>query len=394
MSIRHTIPLLLGRLSAKLPPAVDAQIWRFLRIGKPQHLVRLTGLTHAGRIGTMIVGGHDPLEEFLPNRFFASKPESVSLGNVSIFQLQRRLSELRSSADLIAVKLDRALITLLFKADYLRVPEWIRSSMPIPESIEKVASGHNSLRQDLRLIRKYQLGFVESHVDADLVEFFNTMYRPHGLGRHGPSAQLRSFASVRHAMKRGALLWITCEGQKVAGVVLEFKNNRMILSALGAAGGDESLMKKGVLAAAYYFSMQYGRNKGCPLVDFGGTRPSLSDSLLRFKRKWGVAIDPKPLNAFDTLVWWPILNQSVEAMLKATPLVFRDRGGLSVLQLNSEPLLSPELTRGLKRMRLVGAGAPFNRFLDRALHAQIAVVSGSVHQPNVKPAAEAVELTR
>lgn len=360
MSLRHSIPLLLGRLSAKLPPAVDAQIWRYLRIGKVQHLVRLTGPTHAGMTGTMIVGGHDPLEEFLPNRFFASTPEVVALGDVSVFQLPRRLRELRATVDLTAIKLDRVLIKFVFNADYLRVPEWIRSSMPIPESIEKVASGHNSLRQDLRLIRKYQLGFIESHSEEDLVEFFNTMYRPHGLGRHGPSAQLRSFASVRHALKRGALLWITCEGQKVAGVVLEFRNRRMILSALGAAGGDEGLMKKGVLAATYYFSMQYGRAQGCPTVDFGGTRPSLHDGLLRYKRKWGAVIVPKPLNPFDTLVWWPVLNPSIAAMLKTTPLVFRDHGALSALLLDSEPPLAPELARGLRRVCLVAAGTPFD----------------------------------
>jgi hypothetical protein len=161
-------------------------------------------------------------------------------------------------------------------------------------------------------------------------------------------------------MKRGALLWITCEGQKVAGVVLEFKNRRMILSALGAAGGDEGLMKKGVLAATYYFSMQHGRTQGCPTVDFGGTRPSLHDGLLRYKRKWGAVIDPKPLNPFDTLVWWPVLNLSVAAMLKTTPLAFCDHGALSALQLDSEPPLPPEMTRGLRRVCLVTAGTPFD----------------------------------
>jgi len=375
MSFRHAVPLLLGRLSARLPPAVDSHIWRFLRIGKPHRLARLTGPTYAGTTGSMIVGGHDPLEEFLSNRFFASKPECVSLGNVSVFQLPRRLCELRATADLTAVRLDRALIKCLFKPDYLCVPEWIRSSMQIPESVESVAAGNHSLGQDLRLIRKHQLGFVESHADEDLVEFFNTVYRAHGLVRHGPSAQLRSLASIKYAMKRGALLWITCEGRKVAGVVLESNNGRMILIALGTVGGDESLLKKGVLSATYHFAMQYARAQGCPMMDFGGTRPSLSDGLLRYKRKWGAVIDPKPLNSFDTLVWWPVVNPAVEAMLKATPLVFRDQGSLSALHLDSEPPLPPEMTRGLKRVRSVAAGSVF---ADRHEGKSLSVTAGSV----------------
>jgi len=374
MSFRHVIPLCLGRLTAKLPPAIDAQIWRYLRLGKPQSLVRLTGTTVAGGVGTMIVGGRDPLEEFLPKQFFVSTPQVDFLGSVSIFQLPGRLRELRATADLTALKLDPVLIRLFFDSDYLRVPEWVRSSMPMPESVDKIASGHNSLRQDLRLIRKHQLGYIESHSEEDLVEFFNTMYRPHGLGRHGPSAQLRSFASVQHAMKRGALLWITCEGRKIAGVVLEFSKRRMILAALGAAGGDEGLMKKGALAATYYFSMQYGRSRGCSTVDFGGTRPSLYDGLLRYKRKWGAVIDPKPLNASDTLVWWPILSPSIAAMLKTTPLVFRDRGELSALHLDSEPPLPVELTRGLRQVCHVTAGRPFDRSRETSV---LSVPAGS-----------------
>jgi len=365
MSLRHAVPLLLGRWSAKLPQAVDRELWRFLRIGKAQPLAQLTGLTYAGTTGTMIVGGHDSTQEFLPSRFFASKPECVSLGNVSIFQLPRRLRELRTTADLTAVKLDRALIKLRFRADYLRVPEWIRSSMQIPESIESVAAGRHSLGQDLRLIRKHQLGFVESHADEDLVEFYDTTYRPHGLGRHGPAAQLRSFASMRHAMRRGALLWVTSEGQRVGGAVLELSKQRVILCAVGTIGGDESLMKKGVLAAGYYFSLQYGRAHGRTVFDFGGTRPSLNDSVLRFKRKWGAVIDPNPLICSDTLVWWPVLNPSIAAMLKTTPLVFRDHGALSALQLDSEPPLPPELTRGLRRVCTVTTGTPFDGSIEK-----------------------------
>ncbi len=360
MSLRHSIPLLFGRLSGRLPPAVDRQIWRFLRMGKPQPLHRLTGLTQAGVTGTMIVGGHDPWEEFLPNRFFVEKPACISLGNVSVFQLPRRLSELRNTADVIAFKIDHVLIKALFNTDYLRVPEWIRSSMTIPDVFNNMTLS-NSLRQDLRLIRKNGLGFVESQAAADLVEFFEKFYRPHGLGRHGASAQLRSLASLRHAMKRGVLLWIMDAGQRVAGVLLEFNQGRMLLVALGTVGGDEALMKKGALAAVYHFSLQCAQARGCAIMDFGGTRPALNDGLLRYKRKWGAVIDPKPMNTFDTLVGWSNLNPSVEAMLRSTPLVIRDRGALSVLQLNSAPPLEPEHLRGLRRVCFVGAGATWSR---------------------------------
>ena len=102
--------------------------------------------------------------------------------------------------------------------------------------------------------------------------------------------------------------------------------------------------------------------------------------MLRYKRKWGAVIDPKPLNAYDTLVWWPVLNPSVEAMLKATPLVFRDQGALSVLHLDVETPLAPELTRGLKRVRFVGAGTPFGQYSWQSLNVSTGETPSGDHE--------------
>lgn len=368
MNLRQQLALSFGRLTARLPASFDQEIWRLLRLARPHRLVRLMGPTHAGVSGSMIASGREPLEQFLPRQFFAEEPECSFIENTPVLRLTERLRQLRGTADVTAVRLDRLLARRLFDQTYLRVPEWIRSSMAVPTLEEQIANGGNSLRQDLRLIRKFHWSFEESHLPEDLARFYEKMYRPHSLGRHGPMAQMRTFGSIQDAFQQGALLWITCEGRKVAGVVVERQSQRMSVAALGADGGDQALVKKGVLAAAYYYAIDYARRNGLPRVDFGGTRPSLYDSLLRYKRKWGAMIDTRPINALETLTYWPVINPSVEAMLKTTPLVFRE--GLHLCALHIEPTepLPADITQGLRKIYRVKAGDVFGRMEEQSVN--------------------------
>jgi hypothetical protein len=90
-------------------------------------------------------------------------------------------------------------------------------------------------------------------------------------------------------------------------------------------------MKKGALAATYFYLITYARQEGCTRIDFGGNRPSLHDGVLRYKRKWGVALSEKSDIPYDHLVRWNRLDGVVADFLSHTSLIFRDRGGLSAI---------------------------------------------------------------
>lgn len=357
MKARQLLALWAGRATARLPVSAERTLWRTVRLSKASPVVRHTGMTRAGVPGSMIVAGLGPADEYLPRLFFEGKTERTGLGQVPVRQLSRRLREWRKEADLTVARVDVMLARTLFGPEYLEVPEWVRSVAEVPETMTELSNRSNSLRQDLRLTRKYGYTAVESRSEVEVVEFYETMFRPHTLARHESAEYLKSLREIIIAWRKGVLLWILLEGRRVAGIIVSARDGVLKLEALGTLTADESLLRKGVLSAAYLRSFEYARQIGCTQVDFGATRPSLNDSLLRYKRKWGATLDPQSANYFRLLTYWPRTTPSITALLNDFPLIFKDRGRLSVVHGAPEIPLPPSITRGVERIYVSCPGA-------------------------------------
>lgn len=375
MKARQLLALSAGRATACLPLSAERALWRSVRLIKANPVVRHVGLTRAGVPGSMIVAGLGPADEYLPRLFFSGETERTGLGHVPVSQLSRRLREWRKDADLTVARVDVALARTLFGPEYLEVPEWVRSVAEVPETMAGLSNRSNSLRQDLRLTRKYGYTAVESRSETDVVEFYETMFRPHTLARHESAEYLKSLREIILAWHKGVLLWILLDGRRVAGIIVSARDGILKLEALGTLTADETLLRKGVLSAAYLRSFEYARQIGCTQVDFGATRPSLNDSLLRYKRKWGATLDPQSANYFRLLTYWPKTTPSITAMLNAFPLVFKDRGELSVVHGAPEMPLPTALTRGVKQVYVSCPGA-----VDTGITVQVGEVTSDKHQ--------------
>ncbi len=357
MSLRQHLALAAGRATARLPPRMNDVLWRVLRLASRHPIRRLTGQTHAGSRGVLLMGGSDPALEYMPGLFFADEPEVALLERVPLLRLGRRLRELRGQADLTCARVDGWAAPYGFDQAFLRVPEWIRSSMPVPGNDAGLRRGNNSLRQDLRLIRKHGYVTEASHADADLEDFYQRMFRTHTLARHGSVSYLRTLAELRPLFRRGALLWIKAENVRVGGVLCSRAGERMVMAANGVLPGAGDWLRKGVLAATYAAAIEHARAEGCTRLDFGGTRPSVSDSLLRYKRKWGAELDRKTANHHLLLTAWNSNLPSIVAMLRRTPLLFRRSSMLCVV--TAEDACEPEALTldGIDETWLARAGA-------------------------------------
>ncbi len=366
MKLRQFIALTVGRISARLPVKVNQGLWRALRLAKAQPIYRLTGSTHAGAQGTMLVAGLGPATLYLPGLFFKDEPRHEHVDTVSVMALARRLRDLRATVDLTLARVDVLLARAFFEKDYLGVPEWVRSVAPVPSSTQDLARGNGSLRQDLRLVRRHGFHSLESHDETELTEFYETMFKPHTVGRHLSTEYLKSLVEVKQYWRRGCLLWVMSGQERVAGMVVARQKETLMLVALGVREGDENLMRKGVLSAAYSYAMDYGRTAGCTTIDFGATRPSLTDGLLRYKRKWGAILDPRQANPARLLTYWPLTSPSIAAMLNASPLVFSRAGKLCAIHANLSLALPTEMTRGLDQVYCATAGAPLHPLVQQS----------------------------
>jgi hypothetical protein len=202
----------------------------------------------------------------------------------------------------------------------------------------------------MRRIRLDRLTFAVSHAEADCETFYRTMYVSYMRSRHGELAFIRSLPQVRRVFRRGGVLWVLREGQRIAGQLFSQREGVLYCVGLGTAGGDPALLRKGALAATYFFSLQYAQSQGLTRIDFGGSPPALSDGLLRYKRKWGVQLAARPQTPYDYLFWWRRPTEQVIAFLAHRQLIFRQNGHwVTVTALDPGCMATPELVQKLRR---------------------------------------------
>ncbi|MGH7890511.1 MAG: hypothetical protein ACRENF_08180, partial [Thermodesulfobacteriota bacterium] len=192
-----------------------------------------------------------------------------------------------------------------------------------------------------------------------------TMYVPLIRKRYGEQAFVRNIYWVRRVFRRGGLIWARRHGEAVAGGVFQLRDKTLVFEILGTLGGEWEIVEEGSIAALYIFIINYAKKIGCKFIAFGGSRPSLTDGVLRYKRKWGVDVVEKKDVWYDFLVYWSEFNEKVASFLSQTPLIFRDQGGLSGIKVidEGEPVTGREAekirrslwTPGLKSLYLLSS---------------------------------------
>ena len=313
----------------------------------------------------MLVAGAPRWTRYLPNRIFAESPQREMVGHAPIWRLPGVLRRLRAGADLTIARVDRLSARLFFDDDYLVVPEWIGTRLPLPIDVAALAKRNSSVSEDLRKTRHEALTVDVSRDLAELPMFYHRMFVPYTRNRYGDDAFFKGFHQMHRSFRNGGLLWVCSDGKPVAGELFEHRGGTLDLVAIGVAGGDIAWRQKGAVAALYVHVIDYAQRHGCTEIDMRGARPSLADGLLRYKCKWGAMIYDKLDAPHASLVHWPRLDGVAAGFLADSPLVFRDGDGLSGLAVidRAAPWTAADLQRardklwvgGLRRLCLVGS---------------------------------------
>lgn len=169
------------------------------------------------------------------------------------------------------------------------IPAWVRQRLCIRNSWQtQIAELKRGTRQELtRFLRKHQYTCEATHQQEDFEYFFDKLYRPYVLKRHGESGIMVSRERFMRECRRGVVLQLFHNGEIVAAAVLRRIVNTMAILWSGSAQESDAQQIHGVTDALDYFSLLYASAKKCRWLDFGRSRPSLNDGVLRYKRKWG-----------------------------------------------------------------------------------------------------------
>ena len=278
------------------------------------------------RHGTVLAAGAEPYIHYLPRRFLKIVVKREKVGVVPIWELPRTLKRLQGSVDLTVARIDRLSARLLSPLNYFAVPDWVGSWLDVPEDLTKWARASKFHFTYLRETTAHV-----SHERADFNRFYQEMYVPYICRRHGDLAHVRSLYQLRRCFDRGGILWLHYRGQPIAASLFQHIGNTLGFIAYGTARGEWPAVKTGTFDALKYYQVEYARRNGYERIDYGGSRPSLHDGVLRYKRKWGMKLTEKPDSHYDWMIHWNRLDEKVTSFLSKTSLVVRDKGGLSVI---------------------------------------------------------------
>jgi hypothetical protein len=316
---------LIHRLPRPLDHALRMWCYPAVLLARNIHiqLTQLRGTTRTGE-AAVLVAGPDPWASDLARRLFKEAPQQSQVGMVPVWKVSSVLDKMGRDFDLVFARLDKLTARLFFPSNCLRVPEWVDTGRDLPNNPAVLLRSSESLTRDIRVARQNGLETSFSERPEDLEEFYRSMYVPFTRWRHGSMAWYANRQTLRHQLRRGGLIWLSCGGERVAGLVFEVTGRALGTRAYGTRAGYAGATKKGAASALYFHAIKHAISSGCEFLDLGGCHASLSDGLMLYKRKWGVGIRVRPGNQFYTLVRWPAWNRAVATFLADVPLLHQN----------------------------------------------------------------------
>jgi hypothetical protein len=321
----------LGRAHPLLALANDLRI--------PVSIARGRCATTQDRASVLTAGSATDIDYFL-TRFFDGPIEREPRGRVSVAELPGLLRRRRDECDLTIARADRISARVFHGAEYLRLPDWAGTLLPMPADLERHFRSARARWDNVQRVRRNGLQWHVSRSPDDFDTFYETMYLPFARERHGALAVRRNIHQLRRVFRSGFLLWVTHQGRPISAILLTVRAGILKFIVLGTVSGNLDPIRVGGLSALYQFGLEYAAEQNLAAVDLGGVRPCLSDGVVWYKRKLGMRLQPKRDVYHDFLVYWPRGSAAVTSFLAAHPLVGRqgsDLFGLTALAVDSAP---------------------------------------------------------
>jgi len=292
-------------------------------------VIRASGVVH-GEPLAVIAAGSEPWSLYLVERALADDYHVERLGRAAALNLPRLLPRWEAEADIVILRLGR-LLSRFVSHRYFPLPEWVDFSYPLrpftpPEEIRS-----KSLKHNLSTVRKGRTSARRTRDPRDIDFFYRRMYRPTLLARYGSRAKVFSPSIVSAVARTGVLLLVDLDGRPAGGVALDRRGRVLRATFLGVLDADPRLYKLHVPAAIYYHAIMEGHKAGCDEVNFGGSRPVLSDGLTFHKLRWNMTPRTRDSNYFMLNLRICSNTGATRRFLALNPFVFERSGALHSL---------------------------------------------------------------
>ncbi len=301
-------------------------------------------------LATLFFGGLPFGEEkllYLENLLYSGEPVRESLGKVFIWKIKSKLNSSNPKADLIFIGVDKLFSRFLSEQGFAIIPQWILFmldlSKPIPE-INKLPR-LSSLSRDLIRLKKQGYSYEITRDPAKFEYFYHHMYLRYISKRFGKLALLGGFRSMKLIFEKGQLLLVKQGKEHVSGNIIVEYNESAFSSSFGIKDGNIEYLKQGALAAVYYFTILWTKERGHEWCDFGHCRPFFNDGVFCYKKKWGMEIRRSKRNRDVFAMKICNFNRGAQGFLTSNPFIFVNQGKLKglILAKQDHPLSLEEV---------------------------------------------------
>lgn len=268
---------------------------------------------------TIFYAGEEKNKNYLVQLAFDNSYREQYIGKTWLWKIFKTVKEKGNDYSLVATEVHKYFRIFLKKEKCVYIPCWISGEVDISSFIKK-----DSVKTDMRKIRKNKLNFEVTNGLSQLHNFYNNMYLPYITKVHGNRAIVMEYDFIKKKFRTCDLLFIKKGKEYIAGNLIAYTKDKVRVWYVGVKDGCTDYMKNGAIAALYYFSVHYLREKGFKRVGFGNSRAFLNDGVLQFKKKRGIQI----VDTSETGVLIKPLSKTpgIMGFFLNNPFIYMDKG--------------------------------------------------------------------
>jgi hypothetical protein len=203
------------------------------------------------------------------------------------------------------------------------VPIWVGGELYLQSAVARLHRSKNA-KADLRRMRKNETTYEVTRNRDAFEYFYSDMYLPYIKNRYGDRAFPMSHEEMVGKLGCSELFFVKVRGERVAGHILLYENDRARAWSVGVKDGDISYVKAGAMKALGYLTYQHLAKRGYKALHMGGSRPFLLDGVLRHKRELRVRVIDHTRRYFSLSL--TVDSMGARAFALSNPFIYDSNG--------------------------------------------------------------------
>ena len=306
-----------------------------------------------GTLTTLLFGEGRGVLPYILNLLYAAEPTKEKLGKIFIGKVKSQTKLYSPGVDLVLVGIDEIFSKFLSGLGFLVIPEWVMFKLDLAKPLPK-GKRHKQLNSNLRKVKKYGYSLEMTKDFSKFEYFYHHMYLPYAKNKYGKLSLVGGFHDLRKIFERGALLLTNRGNECIVGDLIQMDKGTISSRYTGVRDGKIEYVEEGALAASYYFTILWAKEKGYKWVDFGHCRPFFHDGAFLHKKAWGMEIMKSTRRTLSAkaIVGMKACSRRPELLnfLAKNPFITIDRGKLKgLIFTQQEPTITPEEVQALHR---------------------------------------------